>query len=105
MVNARAIKSPRRPLPCSAKTPRMTIQSPRVVPDLVAAHAASLRDGERVFVPASIYADDRGWSIMNQFQGVLGAQGQINYSVMYPGAIKAWHRHKLQTDFWMCVQG
>ncbi len=69
------------------------------------AHAQAIAAREPLFVPASIFADDRGWSIMNQFQGVLGPQGQINYSVMYPGVIKAWHRHQLQTDFWMCVQG
>ena len=58
-----------------------------------------------VFVAASVFADDRGWSIMNQMQGVMGPEGQINYSVMYPGVIKAWHRHKRQTDFWMCLHG
>jgi dTDP-4-dehydrorhamnose 3,5-epimerase len=61
--------------------------------------------GEPVFVPASIYADDRGWSLMNQYRGVLSAEGQVNFSVMYPGVVKAWHRHHKQTDFWMCVQG
>ena len=57
------------------------------------------------FVAASLFADDRGWSIMNQFQGVLSPQGQVNYSVMYPGVIKAWHRHHKQTDFWLCLNG
>ena len=28
--------------------------------------------------------------------------GQINYSVLFPGVVKAWHRHKKQTD-WFCV--
>ncbi len=42
---------------------------------------------------------------MNQFQGVLAEEGQINFSVQYPGTIKAWHRHALQTDFWMCLTG
>lgn len=60
---------------------------------------------EPVFVPASIYADDRGWSLMNQLTGVLGPQGQINFSHQYPGVIKAWHRHTLQTDFWICLHG
>ncbi len=58
-----------------------------------------------VFVPTSIYTDDRGWSLMNQFTGILSPQGQVNFSVQYPGVIKAWHRHSRQTDFWMCVQG
>ncbi len=58
-----------------------------------------------VFVPSVVFADDRGWSLMNQMTGVLNADGQINYSVQYPGVIKAWHRHARQTDFWLPVQG
>ena len=42
---------------------------------------------------------------MNQLQGVLSARGQINFSVMYPGVVKAWHCHQKQSDFWLCVQG
>lgn len=61
--------------------------------------------GEPVFVPQNIFADDRGWSYMNQFVGVLDASGQVNYSVMYPQVIKAWHRHHKQTDFWLCLHG
>ncbi len=60
---------------------------------------------EPVFVPASLYADDRGWSMMNQLQGVMRPEGQVNFSVQYPGVVKAWHRHSLQTDFWICLQG
>lgn len=84
-----------------------TIESPRTLAtgDLVWAHEQARQAREPFFVPSSIYADDRGWSIMNQLQGVLTPQGQINYSMMYPGVIKAWHRHQHQTDFWLCVQG
>jgi dTDP-4-dehydrorhamnose 3,5-epimerase len=60
---------------------------------------------EPLFVPASLYADDRGWSLMNQLQGVMRPDGQVNFSVQYPGVIKAWHRHSLQTDFWICLHG
>lgn len=42
---------------------------------------------------------------MNQLQGMLRRQGQLNYSVQYPGVIKAWHRHAKQTDFWICLSG
>jgi dTDP-4-dehydrorhamnose 3,5-epimerase-like enzyme len=42
---------------------------------------------------------------MNQMQGVMSDQGQINFSMQYPGVIKAWHRHALQTDFWMALVG
>lgn len=42
---------------------------------------------------------------MNQMQGVMNEQGQVNYSVMYPNVVKAWHRHHKQTDFWLCIHG
>lgn len=71
----------------------------------VEAHQAALSAQEPVFVPATLFADDRGWSLMNQFQGILTPQGQINFSMMYPGVIKAWHRHRQQTDFWICAAG
>ena len=57
------------------------------------------------FVPTTHFTDDRGWSLMNQMKGVLNQNGQINFSMQYPGVIKAWHRHTLQTDFWMCLVG
>ena len=66
---------------------------------------AAVRQGEPLFVPASIFADDRGWSMMNQLQGVMTPQGQINFSVMYPNVIKAWHRHHKQTDLWIGLTG
>lgn len=81
------------------------IHAPRVFSgDIAAAHKLALAEREPVFVPAATYTDDRGWSIMNQFQGVLGPDGQINFTVQYPGVVKAWHRHRKQTDFWLCVQ-
>lgn len=70
-----------------------------------AAHQMALAEQEPVFVPFTHYADDRGWSVMNLLQGVLRPQGQVNYSAMYPGVIKAWHRHQKQTDFWTCLNG
>lgn len=60
---------------------------------------------EPIFVPQNVFTDDRGWSLMNQFVGVMQPSGQANYSVQYPGVVKAWHAHTLQTDFWLCVQG
>lgn len=61
--------------------------------------------GEPVFVPITPYTDDRGWSLMNLMVGVLSEQGQINFSMQYPGVVKAWHRHQHQTDFWCCPIG
>lgn len=69
------------------------------------AFKAALEAVEPVLVPQTHYADDRGWSLMNQMQGVMAPQGQINFSVTYPGVIKAWHRHAKQTDFWIALTG
>lgn len=69
------------------------------------AYAHALETGTPVFLPANYYCDDRGYSIMNQLQGVLAPEGQINYSVQHPGVVKAWHRHAKQTDFWTCLRG
>ncbi len=86
-----------------------TGQSIESVPVLRAEVEAVCREcSEQVeprFLPATTFVDDRGWSIMNQFQGVLSPAGQINYSVMYPGVVKAWHRHQQQTDYWLCIGG
>lgn len=84
----------------------MKIETPRTMTtDLATAHKAAQDSLEPIFVPSQIFTDDRGWSLMNQMVGIMTPQGQINYSVQYPNVVKGWHRHKLQTDFWMCVQG
>ena len=84
----------------------MQIRSPRNHDGPIAdAFDLAQREREPIFVPAGLFADDRGWSIMNQLQGVMRPEGQINYSLMYPNVIKAWHRHAKQTDFWLCVSG
>jgi dTDP-4-dehydrorhamnose 3,5-epimerase len=80
--------------------------SPRVFDaDVAAAYELAREIGEPVLVPAPVYTDERGWSLMNQLRGVLAPEGQVNFSVQYPGVIKAWHRHRLQTDFWICLSG
>lgn len=67
--------------------------------------ALTEEQGEPLFVPCETYCDDRGWSLMNLFAGAMSDQGQVNFSVQYPGVIKAWHRHQRQTDFWCCLYG
>lgn len=69
------------------------------------AHRFAKVNNEPVFLETRVYADDRGWSLMNQLQGILSPEGQINFSVQYPGVTKAWHRHAKQTDFWICATG
>ena len=84
----------------------MKTEKPRTIKgDIAEAYQAACDGNEPVFVPVSLFADDRGWSVMNQFIGVMSPQGQVNYSVMYPSVIKAWHRHQLQSDFWLCIAG
>lgn len=73
--------------------------------DLPKAFELARERQEPIFVPAQVFTDDRGWSLMNQMQGIMGPNGQVNYSVQYPGVVKAWHRHALQTDFWICLNG
>lgn len=84
----------------------MRIQSiPRCDLPLAQAFEIAVAQRNPQFVPTRHFTDDRGWSLMNQMQGVMGDQGQINFSVQYPGVVKAWHRHHLQTDFWMGLLG
>jgi dTDP-4-dehydrorhamnose 3,5-epimerase len=81
-------------------------QTPRTFDGpLTDAYETAVADNQPLFVPAGLFTDDRGWSLMHQFQGVLQPTGQVNFSVQYPGVIKAWHRHQHQTDFWMCLIG
>ena len=48
------------------------------------------------------YLDDRGFSLHDIFDAL---PGQINYSTLNPGVVKAWHRHKHQTDYFCVVMG
>lgn len=50
-------------------------------------------------IPLTTHIDERGF-----FREVLRVEditfGQWSHSSMYAGTIKAWHIHKLQTDWW-----
>ena len=84
----------------------LNLQTPKTINiPLVEAFELAKAESKPVFVPSTHFTDDRGWSLMNQLQGVMGSQGQVNFSIQYPGVIKAWHRHRLQTDFWMGLVG
>ena len=50
------------------------------------------------------FEDDRGFSCMNMMQDNLNG-GQINFSTMHPGTVKAWHKHSKQVDYWSVVRG
>ena len=52
--------------------------------------------------------DERGWlmEILRADDGELFAGfGQVYVSATYPGVVKAWHYHKVQTDNFACVSG
>jgi len=82
-----------------------TSSPPRCDLDLPEAFDIAKETRTPQFVPTAHFTDDRGWSLMNQLQGVMSGQGQVNFSVQYPGVIKAWHRHAKQTDFWIGLLG
>jgi dTDP-4-dehydrorhamnose 3,5-epimerase len=47
--------------------------------------------------------DDRGWGLHDIFPEI--GVGQINISETYPGVIRAYHRHRNQSDNWRLVSG
>lgn len=71
-------------------------------PDLIA--------GVRV-QPIALWPDDRGYflEVARLGQGLVdqfpAATTQVSAALTYPGAIKAFHLHKQQTDVWAVVQG
>lgn len=58
-----------------------------------------------------VWADDRGYflEIARAGQGLLAAcppsSTQVSAALTYPGAIKAFHFHRRQTDFWTVARG
>jgi dTDP-4-dehydrorhamnose 3,5-epimerase len=48
------------------------------------------------------HEDDRGVRYCDVFP--LG-KGDVNVTIVYPGALSAWHRHAFQDDYQICVQG
>ena len=72
--------------------------------------------------PLTKFADSRGWSLNDIYLPVRKnlldqsprttedpfykfSDAQINYSILYPGIIKAWHRHKDQDDYFCVIHG
>jgi len=61
-----------------------------------------------VFKELMTHTDDRGF-----FREIIrvsddffdGGFGQLSHSYMYDGVIKAWHYHKVQTDWWYVCSG
>ena len=52
------------------------------------------------------FADCRGWSLNDIYELCdLTPNCQINYSILYPGIVKAWHRHQNQDDYFCVLNG
>ena len=51
--------------------------------------------------------DERGtlMEILRSDDDMFDKFGQVYITAVYPGVVKAWHGHKLQTDFFTCVSG
>ena len=53
------------------------------------------------------HSDERGFlmEMLRSDDDIYTNYGQSYVSLNYPGVIRAWHYHKKQDDFWVCVKG
>lgn len=53
------------------------------------------------------HPDERGrlWEILRADDGIFDTFGQVYVTTAYPGVVKAWHAHRLQTDFFTVLSG
>lgn len=61
-----------------------------------------------VFKKLTTYTDERGFFreiIRSTDEFFAAGFGQWSHSLMFDNVIKAWHYHKLQTDWWYIVTG
>jgi dTDP-4-dehydrorhamnose 3,5-epimerase len=93
------------PLPICVPKCRAGIGDVIVLPD-----SAKLIDGVRLAV-YPVWPDDRGYfmEVLRMGQGIASdfhpATTQISAALTYPGAIKAFHYHLEQADYWVPAQG
>jgi len=54
-----------------------------------------------------LITDERGWlmEMLRSDWEIFERFGQAYVTTCYPGVVKAWHYHKLQTDHFTCVHG
>ncbi len=54
-----------------------------------------------------VIPDDRGWlmEMLRSDWEEFERFGQVYVTTCYPGTVKAWHYHKLQTDHFVCLSG
>lgn len=57
--------------------------------------------------PLTVNADERGYlmEILRESDPFFTRFAQVYVSKNYPGVIRAWHHHKIQTDLWAVVDG
>lgn len=53
------------------------------------------------------HPDERGrlWEILRSDDDIFQQFGQVYITTAFPGVVKAWHAHRLQTDFFTVVSG
>lgn len=68
--------------------------------------ARKLIDGVRI-KKLRLIPDERGYLIemLRADDDIFERFGQVYMSVAYPGVVKGWHYHKIQTDFFTIVGG
>src|SRR4030042_2974969 len=54
-----------------------------------------------------VIPDERGWlmEILRCDDEIFEKFGQVYLTTAYPGVVKAWHYHKMQTDNFTCIRG
>lgn len=52
-------------------------------------------------------SDERGWlmELLRSDWEEFERFGQAYVTACYPGVVKAWHYHKVQTDYFICIRG
>lgn len=60
-----------------------------------------------ILKPLKIIPDERGFlmEILRKDDPFFKEFGQVYLTVVYPGVVKGWHYHKLQTDHFCVVKG
>jgi dTDP-4-dehydrorhamnose 3,5-epimerase len=68
--------------------------------------ASRLIDGVRI-KELRLIPDGRGYlmEMLRADEEIFDAFGQVYLSVGYPGVVKGWHYHKIQTDYFTVVKG
>ena len=57
--------------------------------------------------PLQVHLDDRCtfMELLREDDPFYTRFGQSNFSITYPGVVKAWHFHNQQDDLWFVVSG